>query len=124
MPHVVNNPRAFPLSSAAEDPYPGLQWPVSLKIRMEDVLNGFFEYSLLLDKAERHERLILPHDGTQKDRLRPALEERNKLTEGVGQENYLHACSLCFIVFNDDEGRICKRLLCPSSKDPSSPFTS
>lgn len=105
--HIFNNPLAFP-SAHHPDPYSDLDWQVSLEVRAEDVMNGFLEYSLLLDKAEHNGRLVLPHGGSQKDRLQPALDERNTLTEGTGQENYLHACDLCFIVFTDDDGRICK----------------
>lgn len=75
-------------------------------------MNGFFLYSLLLDKAERHGVLVLPHDEpSQKDRLQPALAERNKMTEGIGQECYPHACDLCFIVFLNDDGEIGKSFL-------------
>ena len=69
-------------------------------------MNGFFLYSILLDKAERNEPLILSTtEASQRDRLREALAERNKRMEGVGQEEYGHACDLCFVVFNDEQGR-------------------
>lgn len=82
-------------------------WQTTLQIRQEDVMNGFFLYSLLLEKAERSGILAIPHDeASQKDRLQPVLAERNKLMEGIGQECYAHACDTCFIVFSDNEGRI------------------
>lgn len=70
-------------------------------------MNGFFLYSLLLDRAERGNILTVQHDrASQKDRLDAALDERNKAIEGIGQECWPHACNLCFIVFEDDEGRL------------------
>ena len=78
-----------------------------MDIRDEHVLNGFFLYSLLLDKAERGTRLWLVHDeSSQRDRLKAALAERNKLMEGIGQENYTHACDLCFIVEENEAGEL------------------
>ncbi|KAJ7168385.1 hypothetical protein C8R43DRAFT_822857, partial [Mycena crocata] len=45
---------------------------------VDDVSNGFFLYSLLLEKSERGGVLLLPHDeADQKDRLQPVLAERN-----------------------------------------------
>ncbi|KAK7012469.1 hypothetical protein R3P38DRAFT_2790720 [Favolaschia claudopus] len=79
----------------------------NLDMRAEDVLNGFFLYSLLLEKAERRSILVLAHDeSTQKGRLGPALAERNKAMEGIGQEAYPHACDLCFFVFEDGDGNL------------------
>lgn len=50
---------------------------------------------------------MLPHDeATQGDRLQPALAERNKAMEGIGQEHYAHACDVCFVVFEDDDGNL------------------
>ncbi|KAH6901186.1 hypothetical protein BKA70DRAFT_1114809, partial [Coprinopsis sp. MPI-PUGE-AT-0042] len=82
-------------------------WPTSLKIREEDVLNGFFLYSLLLDHAERNVCLLLSDDASsQRDRLQGALEKRNKRMQAHGQEQYFHACDLCFRTFERD-GQIC-----------------
>lgn len=83
-----------------------IAWAVSLELQGDHALNGFFLYSLLLDKAERDEALILSNtEASQRDRLKEALSERNKRMEGVGQENYAHACDLCFVVYKDDIGR-------------------
>jgi hypothetical protein len=51
---------------------------------------------------------MLPHDeASQSDRLQPALAERNKvMEEGTGQECYLHACDLCFVILEDAEGHL------------------
>ncbi|PPQ87549.1 hypothetical protein CVT26_010640, partial [Gymnopilus dilepis] len=45
---------------------------------------------------------------SQKDRLQPVLQARNARMEGFGQEEYTHACDLCYIVFLDDEGNLVK----------------
>ncbi|KAF9552614.1 hypothetical protein CPC08DRAFT_595228, partial [Agrocybe pediades] len=87
---VLNNPRAFPPELRASD---------------TQVLNGFFLYSPLLDYSEHNRILILNHDApSQADRLRPALQERNRCMEGTGQEEYTHACDACFLVSVDSEG--------------------
>ncbi|KAJ2976816.1 hypothetical protein NUW54_g11507 [Trametes sanguinea] len=95
-----NNPLAYgpqrrpPRSRLAKE-----DWPYSLEMHPDMAMNGFFIYSLLLDKAEQRSHLYLPHDcPTQKDRLGSALAERNKAMEGIGQEEWPHACDLCFIV--------------------------
>lgn len=75
----------------------------------EDVLNGFFLYSLLLDKAERNWCLTLPHDArTQVDRLHDTLLERNQATEGIGQESYPHICDVCCHVEVAEDGIPCE----------------
>lgn len=77
-------------------------WP-SEQLRAEDALNGFFLYSLLLHKAEHQHYLVLSHDvQSQRYRLEPALEERNKSMEGIGQEYWAHACDICFRVLQQD----------------------
>ncbi|KIJ07033.1 hypothetical protein PAXINDRAFT_121288 [Paxillus involutus ATCC 200175] len=79
-------------------------WPCSLQMRDEDVLNGFFIYSLLLDKAERQSQLVLSHDSQHRVRIDAALIPRNKEMEGIGQEAYPHACDKCFVVVEDNSG--------------------
>ncbi|KAJ7122670.1 hypothetical protein C8R43DRAFT_1136083 [Mycena crocata] len=72
-------------------------------------MNGFFLYSLLLDKAEHDGILMLPHDeASQSDRLQPALAERNSTMEGTGQECYTHACDLCFAIVENAQGQLMK----------------
>lgn len=52
---------------------------------------------------------MLSGDGKlQRTRLDPALRTRNKHTEGIGQEAYTHACDLCFFLFEDSNGNLCK----------------
>ncbi|KAF7378026.1 hypothetical protein MSAN_00226500 [Mycena sanguinolenta] len=64
-------------------------WNVTRLIRKEDTMNGFFLYSLLLDKTEQGGILVLPHDeASQSDRLQPALAERNSAMEGT---THMHA---------------------------------
>ncbi|KAG6906415.1 hypothetical protein DXG01_014052 [Tephrocybe rancida] len=56
-------------------------------------------------KAEHARVLVLPHGAdSQMARIKPALHERNKETEGTGQENYAHACKQCFIITENDKG--------------------
>ncbi|KAJ7670033.1 hypothetical protein DFH06DRAFT_1083660 [Mycena polygramma] len=106
-PHVTNNKVAFASVLRDHAPTPPSGW--NLEIRNKDVMNGFLLYSLLLEKAERRGILVLPHDErTHEDRLKPALAERNKAMEGIGQEAYPHACDLCFFVFEAEDGTLMK----------------
>ena len=102
--HIVNNKLAH-LNNIVHNYEPHIPWAVSLELQGEHALNGFFLYSLLLDKAERDEVLVLSNkEVSQRDRLKEALSERNKRTEGIGQENYAHACDSCFIAYKEDTG--------------------
>jgi len=107
-PHITGSMPALSFLTAPPPNPHLLNWQTTLLMRSEDVSNGFFLYSLLLDKAECGSVLILPHDAVmQKSRIEPALAARNSAMEGVGQEFYLHACDLCFVVF-DHDGIRCK----------------
>lgn len=106
--YILNNRLAFAsIYSSTERVAPTWPWP--LQLRNEDVLNSFFLYSLLLDTAERRTCLILGDD-VQNARLRlePALSARNKRMEGIGQEAYTHACDLCYIIIQGEDGNLCK----------------
>ncbi|KAH9829320.1 uncharacterized protein C8Q71DRAFT_718407 [Rhodofomes roseus] len=75
---------------------------------VEYVWDAFFLYSILQDHEERGTFLELEHDVTrQSDRLRPALDARNRLMAGPGQEQWSHACDLCCSLSENDEGRVC-----------------
>ncbi|KAF8175031.1 hypothetical protein K438DRAFT_1608874 [Mycena galopus ATCC 62051] len=105
--HMTNNKLAFASVYLQHKRTVPEGW--NLELRNTDVANGFFLYSLLLEKSERSGILMLPHDeASQNDRLQPALAERNKAMEGIGQEHWAHACDLRFVVFEDDSGNILK----------------
>ncbi|KAF7354501.1 hypothetical protein MVEN_01139400 [Mycena venus] len=110
-PHsnILNNKLAFSAIYHNSRHFTPEDWSVTRLIRKEDTMNGFFLYSLLLDKAEQGSVLILPHDeASQRDRLQPALAERNSAMEGTGQECYAHACDLCFHIFENENGQLMK----------------
>lgn len=104
---TTNNPHAFPPSDVSvHHSSASFAWQASLELQDKDVLNGFFLYSLLLDHAELGSVLHVDHDAlSQKDRLRPALKERNVRMEGFGQEEYAHACELCYMVSKNENGQ-------------------
>ncbi|KAJ7185334.1 hypothetical protein C8R46DRAFT_981891 [Mycena filopes] len=107
--HVLNNKLAFTAIYHDTKHIVPDDWHITRLIRKEDTMNGFFLYSLLLDKAEQGRILMLPHDErSQSDRMEPALAERNSAMEGTGQECYAHACDLCFVVFENDRGELMK----------------
>ncbi|KAF8588794.1 hypothetical protein K439DRAFT_1645329 [Ramaria rubella] len=84
-------------------------WVLSLTMSGGHVLDGFLLYSLLLDKAEHNETLVMPHDAaSQKLHLEPVMAERNVTMEGIGQEHYAHACDLCGKMYENDEGELVK----------------
>ncbi|KAI6017835.1 hypothetical protein EDC04DRAFT_2607977 [Pisolithus marmoratus] len=101
--YILNNRLAFAIAQGTEDV--GKSWPCSLQMRDEDVLNGLFIYSLLLDKAEKQSQLVLIHDSLQHTRIDAALIVRNKEMEGIGQEAYPHACDKCFAILNNEQGQ-------------------
>jgi hypothetical protein len=71
---------------------------------VDDVWNGFFLYSLLLDHAEHNSILELDHNApSQMRRLRPALQARTRRMRGTGQEEWSHACELCSWVYTDKD---------------------
>jgi hypothetical protein len=92
-------------------------WQISLDLDVEDVWNGFFFHSLLLDHIERGVVLELDHNApSQAARLHPALQARNERMAGPGQEEWNHACDDCCWVFRDGDG--VERTSFPTS-DPS-----
>ncbi|EPQ49828.1 hypothetical protein GLOTRDRAFT_51546, partial [Gloeophyllum trabeum ATCC 11539] len=100
---INNNPVAFGTMPAFHTT--GIPWQTSLLMRTQDVLDGFFLYSLLLYKAEKREVLVVPHEGpSQAARLEKELKARNSTMEGTGQEEYLHACDLCCKIWQDENG--------------------
>ncbi|KAF8587619.1 hypothetical protein K439DRAFT_1614172 [Ramaria rubella] len=82
--HNANSGSIGTYTPPAQAPPPS--WGSSLTMSGENVLDGFYLHSLLLDKAEHHVTLVQPHDAaSQKLRLEPAMAERNAAMEGFGQ---------------------------------------
>ncbi|KAJ7254975.1 hypothetical protein B0H12DRAFT_1289102 [Mycena haematopus] len=105
--HVLNNRLAFTAIYTEPKHFTPDDWKLASLIQKEHVMNGFFLYSILLDKAEQGSVLVLPHDeASQGDRLQPALAERNSAIEGTGQECYAHACDLCFHIVENAQGQL------------------
>jgi hypothetical protein len=57
--HIVNNKLAFPAVYHEATHLTPPNWKFNRLIRKEDVMNGFFLYSLLLDKSEQSGILVL-----------------------------------------------------------------
>ncbi|KAK7684278.1 hypothetical protein QCA50_012602 [Cerrena zonata] len=80
-------------------------WEYRLHMKVEDVWNTFFLQALLLDTEEHANLLELPHDASsQAARLEEAIQSRNALMSGTGQEHWNHACDLCCWVHTDAMG--------------------
>ncbi|OJT04033.1 hypothetical protein TRAPUB_5269 [Trametes pubescens] len=83
------------------------EWKLTRALTTEHVWDAFFTYSLLLDHHERGTILQLAHNTTSHtERLRPALQARNALMVGPGQEQWSHACDLCCWVEQDKDGHM------------------
>ncbi|OSC98756.1 hypothetical protein PYCCODRAFT_1417417 [Trametes coccinea BRFM310] len=84
------------------------EWNAPFELDTEHVWESFFLYSLLLDHNERGTMLCLPHqEASQADRLLPALNARNILMAGAGQEHWSHCCDLCTARTVDESGQDC-----------------
>ncbi|KAF8576618.1 hypothetical protein K439DRAFT_1649253 [Ramaria rubella] len=104
--HQANNRTVFLYTGQPEVPLPG-SWQSSLTMSSGHVLNGFLLYSLLLDKAEHNQTLVMPHDAaSQKLHLEPVMTEWNATMEGISQEHYAHACDLCCKMYENDEVKL------------------
>jgi hypothetical protein len=104
---MANCSRIYNSSFTNEDIHASLPavWDHRLEMTVDDVWNGFFIYSLLLDHSERDSILLLDHKApSQARRLQPALQARNARMRGTGQEHWNHACDLCSWVFTDQNG--------------------
>ncbi|KAI0689723.1 hypothetical protein C8T65DRAFT_746069 [Cerioporus squamosus] len=67
--------------------------------------DAFFTHSLLLHHQEHGTTLELDHNApSHAERLRPALQARNLMMVGPGQEEWSHACDLCCWVHENEEG--------------------
>lgn len=76
---------------------------------VDDIWNGFFLHSLLLDHAEHRTILKLNHHApSQLLHLQPTLCSQNLQMRGTGQEEWSHACDLCCWVYTDENGIKCE----------------
>lgn len=72
-------------------------WPNNLKFALttEHVWNAFTLHALLRDCALRNVRLVLSDLGTQDERLKLAMEQRNDRMLRDGLQHRMHACQVC-----------------------------
>jgi hypothetical protein len=71
-------------------------WLATFKMTGDHVYDGFFLHALLLHHQVNKTPLELPNRvDNQADRLRPALEARNKLFQGPGRPSSGHVCEVC-----------------------------
>ena len=75
--------------------------------------NAFYLHALLVHKgripllpqqSSTIDHLELPHHGDNRDRLLNALEDRNQIMAGTGQEQWAHACDDCEKITRPTEG--------------------
>lgn len=86
--------------------------------------DAFFLHALLRHHSEKSPKSVLrlTNKGSNADRLKPALEERNLAMVGPGQEHWNHACDLCCATEENVNGttRRCQSL--PSRDDLNQGF--
>lgn len=91
-------------------------WQFGAQLTTEHVWDGFVIYALLQDKLRNQQRLQVPHNGSQSDRLTNAMKARNKEIILYGQpDSITHACDKCVRTFEKD-GEIRKHLMCCPSE--------
>ncbi|KZV79158.1 hypothetical protein EXIGLDRAFT_820929 [Exidia glandulosa HHB12029] len=103
----TNNARIYNLSHPT--PPMSMSWSISLDLDPGHVWDAFFFHSLLLqcDESTPPTALVLADNApSQADRLRPALEDRNRLMVGPGQEYWNHACQLCCDITHHEDGSL------------------
>jgi len=66
-----------------------------LSLSSEQVFRAFILNALLRESAEEGVPLVLPDLGDNHDRLKAAMEIRNKKMIHKGQKERMHACSRC-----------------------------
>lgn len=64
-------------------------------ISSEQVSRAFVLNALLRDSAENDAPLILPDIGDNDERMKQAMELRNKRIIDEGQPQQMHACKIC-----------------------------
>jgi hypothetical protein len=79
----------------------------------ESVLDAFLLHALLRHMNRKAEAssangsLQLPHHGATRTRLAGALQQRNDVIAGTGQEMYAHACTECSKIITGGDGYKC-----------------
>ena len=104
---ATNCSRIYNLGFVNEDIHASLPavWDHRLDMTVDDVWNGFFIHSLLLDHTAP----------SQVCHLQLALRAHNYRMRDTGQENWNHACELCSWVYTGDDGVKRKSLHCGRS---------
>jgi hypothetical protein len=83
-------------------------WSNNLELDVEDVWNGFFLHSLLLDHIKPGTVFELDHNASSQSHcLCPALEAQSLCIMGPGQEEWNHAHNLCCWICKDENGILC-----------------
>jgi hypothetical protein len=70
-------------------------WPHKFTLSSPAVWHAFQYNAILRDCAERDVQLVLQDVGNQDERLKSAMEQRNKHILKQGQRERMHACKTC-----------------------------
>lgn len=81
-------------------------WQFGSVITTEQVWDCFVILALLDDHQLRGERLVVPHDGNQKNRLTEAMYARNARIVLQGQEELPHTCFGCMRILEMPDGTL------------------
>ena len=74
---------------------------LGFKLRTEHMWDAFVILSLLRDHEGHQLNLEVPHTGLQKDRFKPAMQERNLWFVQEGQPEIDHWCRKCTRIYRE-----------------------
>ena len=80
-------------------------WPLNDSLNTEHVWDGIVISALLDDHARQGTLLQVPHTGTQADRFKRAMRDRNTRIALNGQPDAVcHACDKCMQIYDLENG--------------------
>lgn len=81
------------------------EWGFSNRLTTNHIWDAFIILGLLEDSLSRSRYLKVPHTGTQTNRFKAAMEERNAWIILNGQPDAVqHACDRCMRIFSMPDG--------------------
>ncbi|KAJ7587970.1 hypothetical protein C8J56DRAFT_940606 [Mycena floridula] len=96
----------YNVALAVLDGIPETEQDLKPRLTPDMIYEAFFVNALLRHHDRVGTTLSLPHRGNQSDRLTAALQARNQLMVGTGQEMWAHACKGCMRLYHGEDGNI------------------
>ncbi|KAG8915848.1 hypothetical protein FRC00_011271 [Tulasnella sp. 408] len=83
-------------------------WSFKMALRTEHVRDAINTLALLEESEMDRTYLVVPHDGSQEDRLVEAMKASHERTVAYGQRDGNHACKKCVHAWEDKDGKRCR----------------